>query len=121
MAGSATFTERMLGSVKLCKIAWTSDASGDVSGHTSSQVYDGRVIYAATIPDPTHAPTTLYDIVVNDDQGVDICDGALIDRSATDAEYINEPALGAVAYSKLTPIVENAGNAKKGTIYLYIR
>jgi len=121
MAGSVTFTERVYGSVKLCKMAWTSDASGNVSGNSSAEVYDGRVIYAATVPDASAAPTDQYDVVVNDDNGLDVCDGALANRSASNTEYVNEADLGAVAKSKLTPVVSNAGNAKQGTIYLWIR
>ena len=122
MAGSAmTFTEVTYGTIKKIKAAWVSDdATGAVSG-TTTNYYDGRLIGAVTVPDGSAAPTDNYDVAVNDSDGVDVALGALADRDATNTEYRAEASMAGVANSKLTIAVTNAGNSKKGALYLYIR
>ena len=122
MAGSAmTFTEVTYGTIKKIKAAWVSDdATGAVSG-TTANYYDGRLIGAVTVPDGSAAPTDNYDIAVNDSDGVDVALGAFADRDTTNTEYRVEASMAGVANSKLTLAVTNAGNSKKGALYLYIR
>tara|TARA_Y100000310_G_scaffold317685_1_gene370830 strand:+ start:12806 stop:13168 length:363 start_codon:yes stop_codon:yes gene_type:complete len=120
MAGTATYTERDYGTVKLLKCAWVSDASGDVSGTASSIVYDGKLLAVTTDPSAT-APTDDYDVTVLDDNSMDVLLGAGSDRDTANTEYLLEANLGAVAKSKLTVTVANAGNAKEGTVYIWIR
>lgn len=123
MAGSAmTFTEITHGSIKKIKAAWTSDdATGAVSG-TTVNYYDGRILGAITVPSGGGtAPTNLYDIAVNDGDSVDVALGALANRAAAATEFVVEASMAAVAHSKLTVAVTNAGNSKQGTLYLFIR
>ena len=119
MAGTVVTTEQTFGSVKLVKFAWTSSAGGAADA-TTSGVFDGEVILLATDPGAT-APTTLYDVAVNDANSIDVLAGGGADRSATVNEYVQGSSLGAVATSALTLAVTNAGNAKVGTAYVYIR
>ena len=119
MAGTVAYTESKIGTVSLLKCVWVSDASGDVSGTASSKRYDGALLMLATVPSAT-APTTLYDLTVLDGNGLDVLAGTGADRSATVTEYV-VASLGAVAESTLTVTVANAGNAKGGTVYLWIR
>lgn len=113
-------TETTHGSVKKIVWAWTSDASGDASEATSA-AFDGKLIGLTTIPDAVAAPTTLYDVTVTDAGGHDVLLGAGADRSATVTEHVAEASLGAAAASKLTLVVANAGNAKEGTVIVYVR
>ena len=120
MAGSATYTERKIGTVKQLKCAWTSDASGNVSGIASSRTYDGQVLMVATVPSASAAPTDLYDLTVLDDNGLDVLAGAGVDRSATVTQYV-VASLGAVAISTLTITIANAGISTQGTVYIWVR
>jgi hypothetical protein len=120
MAGTATYTERSYGSVKLLKCAWTSSAGGVVSGTASSVVYDGKLLAVATDPSAT-APTDDYDVTVLDDNSMDVLLGAGANRDTADTEYLLEANLGAVAQSTLTVTIANAGSVKLGTVYIWIR
>ena len=106
---------------------WTSDATGDVTSTTSTtisnQIAGKYVVMAATSPDTT-APTASYDITVTDANNVDIMGGVLANRSATSTEqatpyigalYGNRPVAGALKLN-----VSNAGDAKSGTVILYL-
>jgi hypothetical protein len=123
MAGSSmTFTEVAHGTVKKIKAAWVSDdATGAVSG-TTSNVYAGRLIGLATVPGTVATqPTDNYDITIADTDGVDLALGAGANRDNVNTEFVAEASMAGVAHSKLTIAVTNAGNAKAGTIYIYIR
>lgn len=114
-----TKTEVTHPSVKCLKLAWTSASDGTVVSQ-SSAYYDGKVIWLATDPGAT-APTDNWDLTVTDANGIDVLAGAGADRDTANTEYVAEASLGAVANSKLTVNITNAGDAKTGTIYLYIR
>lgn len=123
MAGSSvTFTEKTHGSVKLVKAAWVSDdATGAVTGE-STYYYEGKLDLLATIPSGGGtAPTDNYDVTVTDANGVDVLAGAGANRDTANQETVASASLGAVAGSKLTLNVTNAGNSKQGTVYIYIR
>ena len=79
MAGSITVTEETFGSLKKIKWAWTSDASGDAGGSSeglTTNPYNGALERLVTVPDGVDAPTADYDIVINDQDGVDVLVGA---------------------------------------------
>lgn len=123
-AGSATLTEISHKPIKKIKIAWTSDASGNVNGGAalSTKVYSGKIIAVQTVPSGGGtAPTTLYDLVLNDADGFDVLLGAGANRSATVTESVADASLGAVVESTLELVVSNAGNAKQGTVYIFVR
>lgn len=120
-AQTVTITEETVGSIQKVVVAWTSDAAGDATGSTSG-VFNGRVLAVVTDPDGTDAPTALYDVTMTDEDSVDVLNGTGADRSATAIEQVtDEASLGVVANDALTFTVSNAGNAKKGKLYLYIR
>ena len=119
MAGTVVTSERIHGSAKKVIFAWTSAASGAADA-TTVAAFDGRIVGLITIPG-TPAPTTLYDVAVLDGDGHDVLLGAGADRSAAVTEYKTEANLAAVAASKLTLAVTNAGDAKQGTVILFIR
>ena len=108
------------GSVKKIVWAWTSDGSGDASEATT-KAYDGKLIGLTTIPDAVAAPSVDYDIVVTDSDDHDVLLGAGADRHTSATEHVAQASLGAVAGSKLTLVVSNAGAAKEGVVVLYVR
>ena len=112
------FTEETNGSIKSIKAEWTSDGSGDASGETEHE-YSGKCLLFTT--DPVDGPTDNYDVTVLDDNGLDVLAGAGADRDTTNTEQKVETNLGAVAGGKLTFVVANAGAAKSGVAYLYLR
>lgn len=121
MAGTVTTTEVVHGIVKKVTFAWTSSAGGAADA-TTTKVYDGKIVGVATIPSGGGtAPTTLYDVAINDADGHDVLLGAGADRSATVTEFKAETVVGAIAGSALTLAVTNAGASKQGTVIVWVR
>ena len=122
MAGTVVTTEITHGSVKKIKFDWLSDAAGAADAVTTN-VYNGRVIYAAFESDGGGtAPTDLWDCTVKDADGIDICKGLGANVTAAATVYkADSDGLGAVVESALTLAVTNACNAKGGLVHLYIR
>ena len=120
MAGTVTIAEETYGSMKKLTWTWLCDASGDADGQTT-EVYTGAIRRLVTNPDDSDAPTDNYDIVVNDEDGNDVLMGAGANRDTANTEQVLASSLGVVANDKLNLVVSNAGNAKKGVVYLYLR
>ena len=105
------------------KISWDwLCTDGGVVTSASASKYSGIALKVVTVPDGGGtAPTTLYDVTITDEDGVDILCGLGADRSATATEYKSfSDGLGACVDSALTLNVANAGNAKGGKVFLYI-
>ncbi len=121
MAGSSIITEySTLGTVKLVKFAWTSDASGVVSAQAGTLAYySGQILAAATVPG---AGVSSYAITLIDSlTGLDMLLGAATGRSTSATEYLAPSSLGSIAMGSLTVAVTGAGNAKTGTLYVWVR
>jgi hypothetical protein len=116
-----TITESFNLGIRKVTFAWTSDASGDVNGTTGvmASKITGRIERVVTDPGST-APTTLYDIVLNDENGADVLAGAGANLSATVSvsANLNPPVL---VDNTLTLVVSNAGDSKVGQVVLYVR
>lgn len=119
MAGTVVTTEITHTSAKKITFAWTS-ASGAADA-TTTGAFDGKVVGLTTDPDSGAAPDDNYDVVVNDADGHDVLLGAGANRDTANTEHVAEANLGAVAGSKLTLGITNAGNAKEGVVVLWIR
>ena len=120
--GSVTYSEEVFGTVKKIGMSWTCDASGAVSGTLTASVYSGELRRLVTVPAAAgSAPTDNYDVTVLDEDGTDVLMGAGADRDTANTEQVLASSLGIVANDKLELRVANAGNAKSGTVYLYIR
>ncbi len=123
--GTVVVTEETFGSVKKITFAWTSENGGANAGKASKTTvnhYNGEIIRLVTVPGTGgDAPTDDYDITVTDEDSTDVLMGAGANRDTANTEQVLASSLGCVANDKLTLNVSNAGNAKKGTVHLYIR
>jgi len=99
---------------------WLSDdATGTVSAVTTNK-YTGELIRFITDPGDV-APTDNYDIVITDSDGYDVLHGAGLNRDTANTEQVLAASLGCCFDTVLTLAISNAGNAKTGKIFLYIR
>lgn len=125
MAGSVTFTyDQDPDRIKSMVMAWTSDASGNVSGIASRHV-TGKVVQVVTDPGAA-APTDNYDITLLDSRGFDVLAGTGANRDTITTEGavpVQETTVGANLYGNpvyvdgpLTLTIANAGSAKQGTV-----
>jgi len=126
MAGSVDITYKDHGPVRWVRWSWTSDGSGDVSG-TDTGDREGEILRWVTNPGAT-APSANYDIVVNDEDGVDVAVGVLGNRHTSTSEQ----AVGLIGdgsttdkavffVGKLSLVVSNAGSAKEGVLTMFYR
>ena len=112
------------------EIEWTSDTGGD-SGKVTANICEeynvnggrfdrlrGFITRVTTNPGTT-APTDDYDIVLNDEDGVDVMAGALANRDTANSEtvIISDPPY---IDSELTLVITNAGDTKDGKITIYM-
>ena len=118
----ATGRETPIGSpVSIIIYNFTSDESGDASEQTEK--VSGLIKRVVTNPDDTDTPTAGWDLTITDEDDVDVLCGNGADRDAGDTGASEQafPCPGSLAVaSKLTFIVANAGNAKKGIVKVYI-
>ncbi|MBI4499456.1 MAG: hypothetical protein HY689_16330 [Chloroflexi bacterium] len=122
MAGTITITEVTYTSVRKVTLEWTSDASGNADA-TTTKAFTGEVVRAVQLPDSGGTqPTDLYDVTVTDSDGADVLHGlgANLSNAAT-TQKAQKDGLGAVAASKLTLNVSNAGSGKGGKAIVYLR
>ena len=120
MAGTVVIAEVTHTSAKKVTFTWTCSAGGAADG-TTTKAFDGKVVGFTTDPDDTDAPTDNYDVVVSDIDGHDVLLGAGANRDTLDTEHVVGASLSAVAGSKLTLAVTNAGNVKKGVVIVWVR
>ena len=127
MAGTLAITYSETREIKKVINNWTSDASGDCTGNLKS--LSGEIVRVGFAPSTDSAPSSNYDIVLNDEEGFDVLNGAGANLSATvKAQYFPAMVDYLVGYAIpvafdgiLSLVVSNAGNVKKGKIILHIR
>ncbi|HEY3363952.1 MAG TPA: hypothetical protein VGK74_02715 [Symbiobacteriaceae bacterium] len=121
MAGTVTIAEETYSTMKKIAFAWTSTAGG-IATATTDGAYSGEIRRLVTVPGTAGAqPTDQYDVTVNDQDGTDVLMGAGANRSNAATEQVLASSLGVVANDTLALSITNAGNAKSGTVYLYLR
>jgi hypothetical protein len=119
-AGTVTFEETTLSTIKKIKATWVTGSGGEAASGTTTNVFSGRFIGLITVPSDT--PTDNYTVTVKDDDGVDLLLGAATgNRDQTNTEFIAEASMAGVANSKLTFAISSAGSSKHGVVYLLIR
>lgn len=118
---SLTFSDANTQIIRKYTINWVSDSGGNASGNTI--VLSGSIARINFVPNTgVTQPTNLYDITINDSNGIDILLGAGIDLSNATATTIIPLISGnkIVVSEKLSVTISNAGNAKTGVIALYL-
>jgi len=108
-------------------ITWTSDGSGNASVSVPRLV--GTLVRVVTDPGAA-APTDDYDIVLNDEAGIDILAGQGANRDTANSEHFcpgvalkdgtTTQTVPPTVAGDCTLVVSNAGSAKNGTVYLFV-
>ena len=120
-AGTVTVSEETFGAIKKIAFTWTSDGSGNADG-TTTAAFNGTIERLVTVPAAAgSAPTDNYDITIADQDGTDVLMGGGANRDTANTEQVLASSLGVVANDTLTIHVTNAGSAKGGVVYLYVR
>jgi hypothetical protein len=129
MAGTLTVTSSQLrGGVTKYTLLWLSTAGGAVSAN-SFPVRVGELLQVKFVPDGGGtAPSDLYDVTLVDTDAVDVLAGAGANLSGT-LSSIKIPSFGTTTLYRyfhdgsqnLDLVVANGGNAKGGTVYLWVR
>lgn len=118
-------------------ISWTSTAAGAASDDIASIYTAAQKLISYALPQPVKitgflrhvetdpsavvgsVPTPLYDIALNDANGMDICGNALADRSDTVTERVDfDPPI--YIDTEISLALTNSGNVTKGDIILWI-
>jgi len=128
-AGTLTVTTLDVGGgVTRYALAWVSTAGGAVSANAFS-VKRGELLQVKFVPDGGGTqPTDLYDVTLVDENSVDVLAGGGANLSNA-AATIKVPSFGTTTLYRyfhdgtqtLDLVVANAGNAKGGTVYLWVR
>jgi len=108
------------GTVARYDLAWTSTAGGAVSGNAFA-VRSGTILQVRFVPSATVAPTTLYDVTLVTAKSVDVLSGLGTDLSATASTLLTNIGVWLDAGATLDLVVANAGNAKAGTVSIWVR
>jgi len=118
---SSTITTPNTGdsSMKVTRVNWVADGSGDVTILVQLRGY----VYMVVTDPAANAPTTLYDITIADEDGVDIMEGGLADLSATVSNQFSPTINGSPGarwvQRTLSIVVDNAGEANEGEVIIY--
>ena len=105
-------------------ITWTftTDSGGNATEQTSRK-QNGRINRVITNPDNTDTPTTLWDLIITDDDDVDLLCNNGVDRDVADngaSEQIFTCPHNLTVASKLTFEVANGGDTRKGVVKVYL-
>jgi hypothetical protein len=135
--GSITFSNVTPGRgplrpVQEYSFAWTSSAGGAVSGIPTPDVISGQIVRAVFIPGTGGAqPSNAYSAQLTDGNGMDVLanQGASLSNVTTThtapgvtvTDGTNNGVLPIAVNEVLTLVIAAAGNAKSGTLVLYIR
>ncbi len=98
---------------------WLSDGSGDASVADTTQLR-GYVMRMVTVPDAVAVPADDYDVELHDGDGADVLAGAGANRDEATPESVN-PSAPPYVNGSLTLVVSNAGDAKAGSVRVYLR
>ncbi|MFA6204345.1 MAG: hypothetical protein WC710_14300, partial [Gallionella sp.] len=111
-------TNDMTGGLQKIKWSWTCDSAGAYS-EASTVRPNGMIYRLVTIP--TDGPTDAYNVTILDADGVDVLNSQGLNRAtATTEQKGPSDGLGVVKSSLLTLTIANAGDAKSGTVILYV-
>jgi len=112
------------------RILWNTTLEGTVVESTSDRLVRGRIARIVTVP--VRDCTANYDILLNDEDGIDVAQGALMDRSNADTEVVyptaNIKGVQASVNGKLSIVVTPSESrmdpkyvGSSGKIIIYLR
>lgn len=107
-------------------IAWTSNASGAVSGNSFSVIL-GEIKQVKFVPASGGTqPTDQYDVTLVDADGLDVLNGMGANLSNAAPALITSLGVWTATPAASSPavydlVVANAGNAKSGTVYVMVK
>lgn len=104
-------------------ITWTFTTDGSGNATEENEVIWGVINRIVTIPDNVDTPTTLWDLSIADEDGMDLLCGNGADRDAANngaSEHIFPCPPNPGVASKLTFTVVNGGDTKKGIVKVYV-
>ena len=130
MAGTLTVSYQQVRTIQKITLDWLSDATGVVSG-TATKRLTGSLLRVVFIPDSGGTqPSDLYDVVLNDDNGLNVLAGQGANLSNATASNVvpGVPLKDGTTTSisvcilddTLTLGITNAGAAKGGNVVLYL-
>ena len=128
MAGTLVVTYSETRTVKKVTLDWLSAADGSCTGNTKT--LSGQILRLVFVPDSGGTqPSDLYDVLLNDSDGIDILAGLganLSNAASTQVvPVVTNGTAGNMAPMAVDGIlslaVSNAGNAKGGQVILYMR
>lgn len=101
---------------------WVSDGSGGVSGDvTTIRLMVGEIVRVEIIPNGgATQPSDLYDLTLLDTHGVDILGGAGANLSNSAATMVVHPDIRIGSDETFQLVIANAGNAKGGTVKIWV-
>ena len=121
------------GRLKILTFSWTADSSnakvpGAVTSVSTTNALQGYYIYMVVTKPGSPAPTSNYDIILNDQDGMDMMGGTLANRSATAVENAvpkvdttNTLYGGRFVNGNITLLVDgNLVNSAKGTVKIFL-
>lgn len=125
-AGTVVVTSRSdLGNAARYELAWTSTAGGAVSGNALTVA--GRLMQVKFVPNTgATQPTDLYDVTLVDQDSADmltvdgVAYGANLSNATPKVLLFNPPVVLETG-GTLDLVVANAGNAKTGTVILWVQ
>lgn len=122
MAGTIVENDSNTRAIRKYVVSWTCTAGGVVS-ETTNVILSGLIERVNFVPDAVDVPTDLYTLTLSDADGIDVLQGVGAQGlSSTTASTMiplisgNKIAIDDV----LTIAVAAAGNAKKGTVSIYL-
>lgn len=124
MAGTLTVTSSTNNGFTEYALTWLSDASGDVSGN-NFDIKAGYIEAVKFTPDGGGtAPSAAYDVTMTEENSFDILTGLGANLSAT-ATTRSKPLVntsGPLFFEggSVDLVVANAGNAKGGTVTVFV-
>lgn len=128
-AGTLTITYSETRTVRRVVLDWLSSAAGAVNG-TLTKALSGQLLRVVFIPDGGGTqPTDSYDLVLNDEDGVDVLAALGANLSNVNTTQVVPGVTNGTAGNwapmavdgTLELQVTNAGNAKGGQVILYVR
>ena len=124
MAGTVTLTTKHIGAMSKYTFSWLSSTSGAAT-YTMVLPVCGLIQREVFVPSTVAAPSASYDVVLNDADSQDVLFGRGANLSATTALDVVLGTTGQRASiavdDYLSLSVANAGNAKQGSVILYVR